>query len=360
MPHDEPDRSGLRDTGLRDIRLRDYRPVPAVRRPETRVDRPMVPAIDFHNHLGRWLTDGDWMTPDLPALCDLMDEVGVERIVNLDGRWGDELAENLERYDAAYPDRFVTFCHLDWSALRGPDPTAVLVESLRSSRAAGARGVKVWKDLGLGATDARDRPVLPDDPRLTDVFVEAGVLGLPIVMHTADPAAFFGPLDERNERLEELLEHPDWWFGGPGRPSFDRLLDALEAVVAGAPGTTFVAAHAGAAEDLGWVARMLQTYPNFHIDLAARLAEFGRRPRATRDLIVGHPDRVLFGTDAFPATRPGYRVYWRFLETWDECFGYAPESPIPPQGRWDISAIGLPPPVLEQVYRGNALRLLGG
>ena len=130
---------------LHELRLRDYTPVPALRRPETAVERPRFPAIDIHNHLGRWLTPGGgWMTPDLPALCDLMDAVGVERIVNLDGRWGDELVENLERYDRAYPDRFVTFCHLDWSALRGKDPTGELVAGLRRSHAEGARGVKVW------------------------------------------------------------------------------------------------------------------------------------------------------------------------------------------------------------------------
>lgn len=346
---------------VRDIRLRDYAPVPALRRPETAVERARVPAVDIHNHLGRWLTgNGAWMTPDLAALCDLMDEVNVASIVNLDGRWGDELAHNLERYDQAYPDRFITFCQLDWSAFEHGDPTRRLLDNLRRSKAAGARGIKVWKDLGLRITDEHGRRVLPDDPRLTDVFAEAGALGLPILMHTADPLAFFAPLDERNERLEELLENPDWWFGGPEHPTFDRLFGALEAVVAGAPGTTFIAAHAGAAEDLAWVDRMLATYPNFHVDIAGRMAELGRRPRATRELILRHPDRVLFGSDVFPPTRLAYRTFWRFLETWDECFDYSPEDPIPSQGRWTVSGLGLPPEVLDLVYAGNARRLLDG
>jgi predicted TIM-barrel fold metal-dependent hydrolase len=347
---------------LSELRLRDYAPVPAVRRPETFVARPLVPAVDVHNHLGRWLSrDGqEWLAPDLSVLCDLMDEVGVASIVNLDGRWSDELAANLERYDARHPDRFITFCHLDWTALQGRDPTRTLVESLRRSKAAGARGVKVWKDLGLRVTDASGRLVLPDDPRLTEVFIAAGELGLPVLIHIADPVAFFAPLDERNERLEELLEHPDWWFGGPEYPSFDRLMQSLETVVASAPGTTFVGAHVGcAAEDLGWVDRMLATYPNLHIDIGGRLGELGRQPRATRRLIVDHPDRVLFGSDAFPPSREDYQGYWRFLETEDECFPYAPGCSIPPQGRWEISAIGLPADVLGMVYVANARRVLG-
>jgi predicted TIM-barrel fold metal-dependent hydrolase len=356
MSGSEPDLAALAD-----LRLRDYAPFSAVRRHETLVARPLVPAIDVHNHIGRWLAaSGEWLTPDVSALCDLMDEVGVATIVNLDGRWGDELAANLDRYDARHPRRFITFCHLDWSALQGPDPSNALISSLERSRAAGARGLKVWKDLGLTVTDGRGGLVLPDDPRLADVFRAAGEFGLPVLIHTADPVAFFAPLNRHNERLEELLANPTWWFGGPGYPTFDRLMKALESVVAAAPGTTFIGAHVGgAAEDLGWVDRMLRTYPNFHVDIGGRLAELGRQPRAARRLIVEHPDRVLFGSDAFPPDREAFETYWRFLETDDEYFPYAPGCPVPPQGRWDISAINLPANVLRQVYAGNATRLLG-
>lgn len=342
------------------LRLIDYAPVPAIRRPLTHVPRASVPAVDVHNHLGRWLGNGDWLVADVAKLVDLMDEVGVRTIVNLDGRWGAELDANIARFDRAYPDRFVTFCHLDWSLLHGPDATGTLIASLERAHDAGARGVKVWKDLGLTVTDANGERVRPDDPRLSDVFAAAGELGLPILIHTADPVAFFAPLDAENERLEELAQHPDWWFGAPGYPTFESLMAALENVVAGAPGTTFIGAHVGcAAEDLTWVDRMLTRYPNFHIDLAGRLAELGRQPRATRRLILAHPDRVLFGSDAFPPSHEAYEVYWRFLETEDEFFPYAPTSRVPPQGRWNISAVALPPDVLAQVYAGNARRLLG-
>jgi len=166
-------------------------------------------------------------------------------------------------------------------------------------------------------------------------------------------------LDERNERLEELLANPDWWFGGPEQPTFDRLMLALERVVAAAPGTTFIGAHVGcAAEDLSWVDGMLSRYPNFHIDLGGRLGELGRQPRATRRLIEDHPDRVLFGSDGYPPDATAYRTYWRFLETADECFPYAPDYPVPPQGRWEISAIDLPRDLLPAVYALNARRLL--
>ncbi len=346
---------------LTDLRLRDFAPVPSIRRPLTSVPRPAEPVVDMHNHVGRWLSgDGSWLAPDVDALLADLDDVGVATLVNLDGRWGAELAENLDRYDAAHPARFATFCHLDWSLLRADRPTEALVRSLTGSAAAGARGVKVWKDLGLQVTDSAGQQVLPDDERLTDVFLAAGELGLPVLIHTADPVAFFAPLDRHNERLDELGEMPAWWFGGPEHPTFDRLMAALETVVARAPGTTFVGAHVGcAAEDLDWVRRMLLTYPNFNVDLGGRLGELGRQPRRFAALVADHPDRVLFGTDSFPPDPAVYRTYYQFLETADECFPYAPGCEVPPQGRWEISGAALPVEHLTAVYGGNARRILG-
>ena len=347
---------------LRDLRLREYRPRSMLRTERHDVPRPRFPAIDAHNHLGRWLgSDGGWVVDDVDALLETLAGSGVEAIVNLDGRWGDELEENLDRYDRAHPGRFATFCHVDWGAFMDADVTARLIASLERSAAAGAKGLKVWKDLGLHVRDSDGVLVLPDDPRLSEVWDAAGQLGLPIWIHTADPIAFFEPLDERNERLEELLVNPNWSFADAERfPRFDRLLDALEAIVAGHRGTTFVGVHAGnAAEDLDRVSRMLDAYPNHRIDVAARIAELGRQPRAARRLFDRHPDRILFGTDAFPPDPGAYAVSFRFLETEDEHFPYDPDEDEPPsQGRWAISGLGLPDATLERVYAANARALI--
>jgi len=179
------------------------------------------------------------------------------------------------------------------------------------------------------------------------------------VTHASVPA-FFDPVDQRNERLEELLARPDWSFCDPEYPRFDRLMEALEAIVAAHPGTTFIAVHAGCyAEDLAWVGAMMEKYPNFHIDIAARIAELGRQPRATQSLILSHPGRVLFGTDEIPPNRAVYQIYFQFMETADECFSYSPDDP-PGSGRWPISALDLPDDALQQVYADNAEALIPG
>jgi predicted TIM-barrel fold metal-dependent hydrolase len=301
------------------------------------------------------------MVPDVGELLSLMDASNVSAIVNLDGMVGDELELNLDRYDRAQPGRFATFTRLDWRELETPGFTERLVDSVRRSAAAGAKGLKIWKDLGLHFRDHSGDLVAVDDPRLADVWEVAAELGLPIAIHTADPVAFFVPVDETNERVEELLEFPSWSFADRDRfPTFEQLIDAQEALVAAHPQTTFICVHVGNyPENLSSVARMLDGYPNFFVDVAARIAELGRQPRGARALIETYPDRVLFGTDVFPPTAAAYEIHWRFLETGDEYFAYSPRFP-PPQGRWMISGLELSDETLQKVYAENARRLIPG
>jgi hypothetical protein len=348
-------------TALASLRLADWAPRSAVRVARTEVARPAASVVDVHNHLGRWLGDGKWVIDDPRALVAMMDDCGVETIVNLDGLWGDEVTANVERYDRAYPGRFVTFCQLDWEVLAEPDGVRRLTASLDDSVVRGARALKIWKNLGLTVRNAEGALIAPDDPRVIAVVEHAGELGLPVLIHTADPIAFFEPADRFNERLDELVGVPDWWFGDNSRhPSFDALLDAHAALVLACPGTTFIGAHAGcAAEDLDRVERLLAAAPNYVIDTAGRMAELGRQPRRFARLVAAYPDRVLFGTDIYPASALQYRLHYRFFETADEGFSYDPESEIPGQGRWLVSALDLPAAVLEGVYGGNARRILG-
>lgn len=353
--------------GRGDLYLRDWRPEPKLVLPAHPVERARFPAVDAHNHLGRWLSAwvGDeaeaWTVKDVGALLALMDACNLRAIVNLDGRWGDELAANLDRYDRAHPGRFATICHVDWaSAVASGHVGKAAAASLRESIQAGARGLKVWKDLGLHVRDERGEFLLPDDRRLSPLWEEAADLGVPVFIHTADPVSFFNPVDERNERYEQLHAHPEWSFADPTFPRFERLIEALEGLVAANAETTFVGVHVGGyAEDLRWVGGMLDTYPNFHVDIAARVAELGRQPRATRQLIVSHADRVLFGIDEFPPERENYAIYFRFLETADEHFPHSTEE-VPLMGRWAIYGIDLPDDALRKVYAENAGRIVPG
>ena len=353
-----------------DLRLTDFRPRSRLRiHVEAGPEHPSYPAIDAHNHLGPTPFSDGWDGRSATELAAALDASNIAAIIDLDGGWGDALRRELEHW-APLGERVAVFAGLDyamWSECH--DFGAVEAARLREAAAAGARGLKVWKLLGLRARDSAGRLVAVDDSRLDPLWAAAGALRLPVTIHVADPIAFFEPLDPSNERYEELLEHPDWHFwptrprGRPeadGFPPFDEILDGLEAVVAGHPGTTFIGAHVGCApEDLARVGRMLAEYPNWHVDIAARIAELGRQPYSARDLILRWPDRFLFGTDV-PPDPAAWAVYARFLETRDESFPYDPDGGPGSQGRWQIHGLGLPEVVLRAVYADNARRIIFG
>jgi predicted TIM-barrel fold metal-dependent hydrolase len=347
------------DTGSAHLRLEDFAPQSMLVVPENVVVRSRFPAIDAHNHLGRWLSqDHSWMVRDVPDLLGVLDDCNIAGIVNLDGMWGDELEANLDRYDHAFPGRFYTFAQVDWDLLQHSDFGASMARQLEDSVRRGARGLKVWKTLGLHYRDASGALLAIDDQRLFDLWECAGELQVPVLIHIADPVAFFRPLDRFNERWEELHRHPDWHFYGPQFPPFEALIEQFERLIARHPRTQFIGAHVGCyPENLGWVSRIMDRYANFHADIAARVAELGRQPYSARRLFECHADRILFGLDGFPPTAEMYRPYFRFLETDDGYFPYSARG-IGGTGRWNIYGINLPDEILRKVYHDNAYRLL--
>jgi predicted TIM-barrel fold metal-dependent hydrolase len=342
-----------------ELHLRDYRPRSRLSTKVTLIRRPRYPAIDAHNHLGQ-LFGGGWDSRPVTELLDRLDEAGVETYVDLDGGWGEEmLRRHLDHFKAAAPERFQIFGGVDWPAWseRGDRFGEWAAARLRAQAAAGAQGLKIWKPLGLHVRDHLGQLVAVDDPRLEPLWATAGELDLPVMIHVADPVAFFDPLDRTNERWEELHNHPDWHFPSPPYPSFRAIVDGLAALVGRHPDTTFIGAHVGCyAENLAWVSQLLEACPNFYVDISARISELGRQPYTARRFILDHVDRVLFGTDAGPDLKT-YRIYYRFLETDDEYFDYDPGE-VPGQGRWRIYGLHLPDDVLEKVYHLNARRVL--
>jgi predicted TIM-barrel fold metal-dependent hydrolase len=331
-----------------DLLLSDYAPRAQLKVPASVIEKPRFPVIDFHNHL-------DAQSPQ--AVLRVMDACGVEKVVNITMLTGEAAIETMDRFHQTAPDRFATIGWMDWSGIERSDFTQLSMDRLERLVEHGAYGIKFWKDFGTTVRDASGALLRVDDERLAPVIDKATELGIPAVFHTGDPAAFFTPLDRHNERYEELAAHPDWSFYG-STYSKAALLEQLDHVIARHPKTTFVAAHvAECSENLDYVAKLLDRYPNLSVDISARAAELGRQPYTARKFFLHYADRILFGADLLPDVEM-YRLYYRFLETADEYFEYP--SHASRQGRWNIYGLFLPADVLEKVYRANALKLLKG
>lgn len=329
-----------------ELPLGEFEPRSMLVTPVHEVERPKFPAIDYHNHLD---------AKDPGQVLAVMDACGIERLVNITMRTGHEALGTIARFHRAAPGRFATIAWMDWSDLHVTGFFDRSIERLERAVASGACGVKLWKDLGLHVRDANGRLLRIDDDRLAPLFEKARELGVPVMFHTADPDAFFQPLDRFNERYEELAAHPDWCVTDSAF-SKPELLAQRDRVFARHPGTTFVAAHvAERPEHLASVSDLLARHANVYVDIGARVAELGRQPYTARRFFVTHADRILFGTDLEPDVHM-YRLHFRFLETADEYFDYP--SHASRQGRWKVYGLRLPDDVLEKVYRLNAIRLL--
>jgi predicted TIM-barrel fold metal-dependent hydrolase len=297
-----------------------------------------------------------------------MDRNKIAVCVSLDGQLGDSFGEHAAYLWTKYPQRFAIFANIDWRgdgreaepatwACQREDFARHTAQQLHEAKQLGACGVKIFKEFGLGYRNPDGSLVKIDDPRWDPIWQACGKLGLPVLIHTGDPAAFFLPIDETNERWEELHRRPEWSFPADRYPPREELLAARNRVIERHPNTTFIGAHvANNSEDLATVAEWLTKYPNLHVDFASRIGELGRQPYTARRFFMEYSDRILFSTDG-PWPEERIRLYWRFLETWDEYFPYS-EKDFPPQGFWNIYGLGLPDDVLQKVYYQNALRLI--
>ncbi len=351
----------------RNLALDQFRPRPMLNVPEHRLTRAGFPVVDVHMHPRIRLRSSPEL---LEAYVKLMDEQNIAVSVSLDGSLGEAFVEHSDYLWTKYRDRFVIFANIDWRGqaaekdyanwdCQRPDFTRRMTAELARAKQRNASGLKIFKDFGLEYCNPDGSRIKIDDPRWDPIWQSCGELGLPVLMHVADPKAFFLPIDETNERWEELRRHPEWSFHGPQFPQYDELTAAFLRVIERHPNTTFIGAHmASCAEDLEELGTWLDKHPNLYVDLAARIAELGRQPVTARKFFARFADRILFGTDG-PRTPDRLLLHWRFLETEDEYFPYA-ENEFPPQGFWRIYGINLPEEVLRKIYAQNAARIIPG
>ena len=326
----------------RPLALDKFRPKAQLQATRSEASRAKFPVVDVHVHPRIRLRHA----PDrLVEFVQIMDQHNIALCVSLDGGLGDALEEHLD-YLSPFADRFLVFSNVDWRGNGKEDDFATwdchrggfgrrIARQLAAAKERGVVGLKVFKQLGLGYRNPDGSLITIDDPRWDPIWAACGELGLPVIIHSADPVAFFEPINEKNERWEELSRHPDWSFYGKdptGRPwpSHDDLLAARNRVIERHPATTFIGAHmANYPENLKQVGEWLEKYPNLVVEISSRIAELGRQPYTTKTFFLRYQDRIMFGTDG-PRVSARLLPHWRFFQTQDEYFAYA-ENPFPPK-----------------------------
>lgn len=335
---------------------------------ETQLTQASFPVVDVHTH---FFAKGKHDPQLLDKYVEIMDRNNIAVSVSLDATLVLRLQDHQQFLWTQYRDRFVLFANIDfrgkgiqeqpetWDCNQS-DFVRNIVEELKAQVAQGTiSGLKFFKDFGLRYRNADGSLIAIDDARFDPIWKACGDLKIPVIIHTADPNAFFEPIDESNERFRELQVHPDWSFYGDDYPARSALHAARNRVIEKHSNTTFIAAHFGNdAENLRELAEWLNRYPNLVVEFSSRINELGRQPFSARQFFETYQDRILFGTDG-PWPEERLRIYWRFLETHDEYFLYSEKKPQP-QGDWRIYGLNLSQDILKKVYSGNAIRIIPG
>jgi predicted TIM-barrel fold metal-dependent hydrolase len=330
--------------------ITEYQPRSTLIVPEHEVPRAKFPAVDFHGH------PPDLSSPEsVMRVIAAMDELNLQVMVQARPSSGSRLTRQIEGVRAAgYEDRFVFFASLDLSDV-GPGSGERIAAQLEEDVRAGAVGVgEIGKGFGLFTRKADGNRLALDDPELDVVWQTAGRLGVPVFIHTGDPAEFFEPLEYDNERWLEMALFPNRRFNDRSRfPSFTELMAERDRLIAKHPNTTWVLAHMGwHTQDLARLGEIFDRHPNVLGEVGAVLYDLGRQPRFARQFFIDYKDRILFGKDSF---RPEeYPYYWRVFETADEYFDYYRDY----HAFWKLYGMDLPDDVLRAIYYENALRII--
>ena len=334
------------------IAFDDYDPRSTLRVPEHRATRAKYPFISVHEH-----PRIDMAAEQVDALVRRMDALNMRLAVNLSGRQGDVLANGVRLYNTRHPGRFVVFANVDFRGIDAPDWGERAAAQLeRDVKEGGAKGLKIFKNLGMELKDSKGERVHVDDARIDPVWRKAGELGIPVLIHTGEPPAFFQPVDRTNERLLELTQFPGRARPPDRYPTFEQLMTEQHNMFRKHPRTKFINAHLGwLGADLGRLGALMDSLPNMYTELGAVLYELGRQPRFARQFFVKYQDRILMGKD-ITEDPSEYHVYFRVLETGDEYFDYYRKR----HAFWKMYGLDLPDEVLKKVYYKNALRVIPG
>ena len=332
----------------------DYDPPSSLKVEGEVIKKAKFTFIDVHSHL--------WNMPlmDLDELVAEMDEINMGYIVNLSGSgFGPQAAKDAyfgkstENIKDNQPGRIGLFVNVDFNSIDVENHVENQVNVIRGAVAKGAIGLKVYKGLGLTNKDSKGNRVAVDDERLGPIWEVCGELGIPVLIHSADPFQFWQDKDDQNERWFELKEKPNRYYGDSDFiPPFEEIIKEQHIVFERHKNTTFINAHLGwMGNDLERLGNHLDSFPNVMTEFGAVIAELGRQPKTARQFFIEYQDRIMFGKDSY--NKEEFYTYFRVLESDDEYFSYFRKR----HAFWKMYGLNLPDEVLKKVYYKNALKL---
>jgi predicted TIM-barrel fold metal-dependent hydrolase len=224
----------------------------------------------------------------------------------------------------------------------------------------GAVALKIWKNIGEEVKNKDGKYILPDDPMFNSIYDDIAAHNKTLIAHVADPTTVFEAPNPAAPDYTGYMNSPGFYmYRKPEAPSKQEILRARDHILEQHPNLRVVGAHLGSMEaDFGQLADHFDRYPNFAVDIAARMDYLVIQPRGFLiPFIMKYQDRLIYATDLeiFPGKNDvaglkswenSYAIDWRFLATkeWLIYRGHI------------VQGLGLPEPILRKLYHQNALK----
>jgi predicted TIM-barrel fold metal-dependent hydrolase len=232
------------------------------------------------------------------------------------------------------------------------------VAMVRQSFRDEAVAVKIWKTVGMKIRGKDGRYLLPDDKSLMPVYEAIQRAGRTLIIHIAEPDEAWAP-----ELVGYWKRNPQWHADKEG-PNKEAVLQARDRILARFPKLRVMGCHLGSNEqDLVALAKRLDTYSNFCVDMSARTRYlFGDDAEAKHQFVLKYQDRLIYGSDYSMGNSNDEQVARGLLRAedreWDLFAG--DQKVVGRNGGPEIRQMGLPETVLRKLFRDNARRMIPG
>jgi predicted TIM-barrel fold metal-dependent hydrolase len=326
----------------------------------SRAAEPAFERVDAHLHIRRVapallaaIEQAQWRCVSISVSSAITDDpVNIEDVLRNDAE-----AVRASKGRVAWASTF------DARHFDSPGFAGRAIASLQESFKQGAIAVKIWKNVGMGIQSKSGEWVLPDNPVFSPIFEAIQKSGKPLIAHLGEPDGAWLPLDANNSERGYYSGHPEWhMLNKPGAPPKEAILAARDRVLARHPKLQVIGCHLGSDEE-HWdrLAKRLDAFPNFTVDMAARVRYFARGDHEqARQFLMKYQDRILYATDFSSGTGSEEEMAQSLQRTWEQDWRFfATTETIESRGR-TYPGLGLPQPVLRKLFRDNAVRLLPG
>ncbi len=317
--------------------------------------------IDAHVHI---------QTAD-PAIMEFAASEGF-RLLTINTRSGSQEHIDVQREFAVnmkglYPKHISWLATFSMENFEEPGWAEHVVQGLQKDFEKGAIGVKVWKDIGMTFRDSLGSFIFLDDPMFKPVLDFIAKSGKPLLTHIGEPLNCWLPLDSMtvNGDKSYFRSHPEYhMYLHPEHPSHQRLMESRDHVLATYPDLNMIGAHFGSLEwDVDVLAEGLDRYPNFAVDMAARVCHLQVQEREkVRKFIIKYQDRLLYATD-MGVSEENFNDKKQWIENeWRSDWRYFATGDLMESGNVEGEFMGLDldKKVLEKIFYSNAVKWYPG